>query len=229
MDADLSTLKERLAEISDLNRSLGVLAWDQKVTMPAGGHAARAEAMATLGRIAHSKFVDVEIGRLLERLKPLEESLDYDSDDAGLIRVVRRDWEKQSRVPTELRADMIRAGALGNQIWIEAREKSDFAMFLPALERNLELKRQYVDCFEWSDSPYTALLDDYEPFMETAEVAEVFGTIRPVLSERAMTARPARLPQALLDEVNREIRKLPGISGVGVDVTTKPPGTIEWE
>jgi len=53
--------------------------------------------------------------------------------------------------------------------------------------------------------------------------------IRPVLSERAMTARPARLPQALLDEVNREIRKLPGISGVGVDVTTKPPGTIEWE
>lgn len=183
MDADLRTLKERLAEISDLNRSLGVLAWDQKVTMPAGGHAARAEAMATLGRIAHSNFVDEEIGRLLERLKPLEESLDYDSDDASLIRVVRRDWEKQSRVPTELRADMIRAGALGNQIWIEAREKSDFAMFLPALERNLELKRRYVDCFEWSDSPYTALLDDYEPFMETTEVAEVFGTIRPVLSE----------------------------------------------
>jgi carboxypeptidase Taq len=182
VDADLRTLKERLAEISDLNRSLGVLGWDQKVTMPAGGHPARAEAMATLGRIAHERFVDEEVGRLLERLRPLEETLDYDSDDASLIRVVRRDWEKQSRVPTELRAEMIRAGALGNQVWIDARETSDFSMFLPALERNLELRRRYVECFEWSDSPYTALLDDYEPFMETTEVAEVFGTIRPVLS-----------------------------------------------
>ena len=183
MDADLRRLKERLAEISDIQRSLGVLGWDQKVTMPAGGHPARAEAMATLGRIAHERFVDEEIGRLLERLRPLEESLDYDSDDASLIRVTRRDWEKQRRVPTELRAEMIRAGALGNQIWIEARERSDFASFLPALEQNLELKRRYVECFEWSDSPYTPLLDDYEPFMETREVAEIFGRIRPVLSE----------------------------------------------
>jgi carboxypeptidase Taq len=182
VDADLRTLKERLAEISDLYRALGVLGWDQKVTMPAGGHPARAEAMATLGRIAHERFVDEEVGRLLERLRPLEESLDHDSDDASLIRVVRRDWVKQRRVPTELRAEMIRAGALGNQVWIEARAKSDFAMFLPALERNLELRRQYVECFEWSDSPYTPLLDDYEPFMETTEVAEVFRTIRPVLS-----------------------------------------------
>jgi carboxypeptidase Taq len=188
VDADLRRLKERLAEISDLNRSFGVLAWDQKVTMPAGGHAARAESMATLGRIAHERFVDAEIGKTLERLEPLEQSLEHDSDDASLIRVVRRDWEKQSRVPTELRTESIRAGALGNQVWIEAREKSDFAMFLPALERNLELKRQYVDCFEWSDSPYTPLLDDFEPFMETTEVAEVFGTIRPVLSELVKAA-----------------------------------------
>ena len=183
MDADLRTLRERLAEISDLYRAMGVLGWDQKVTMPPGGHPARAEALATLGRIAHEKFVDDEIGLLLERLRRVEDSLEYDSDDASLIRVTRRDWEKERRVPTELRTELIRAGALGNQIWIEAREKSDFASFLPALERNLELKRRYVECFEWDDSPYTPLLDDYEPFMRTAEVSEVFGAIGPVLTE----------------------------------------------
>ena len=183
MDADLRALKERLAEIADLYGAMGVLGWDQKVTMPPGGHPARAEALATLGRIAHEKFVDDEIGLLLERLRPLEETLEYDSDDASLIRVTRRDWEKQRRVPTELRAEIIRAGALGNQVWIEARAKSDFAGFLPALERNLELKRQYVECFEWDDSPYTPLLDDYEPFMTTSDVSEVFDAIRPVLSE----------------------------------------------
>ncbi|HET9462250.1 MAG TPA: carboxypeptidase M32 [Gaiellaceae bacterium] len=183
MEADLRALRERLAPISDLARAMGVLAWDQKVTMPPGGHPARAEALATLGRIAHEKFVDDEIGLLLDRLHPLEESLEYDSDDASLVRVTRRDWEKQRRVPTDLRAEMIRAAALGNQVWIEARARSDFASFLPALERNLELKRRYVECFEWDDSPYTPLLDDFEPFMQTSEVAEVFATIRPVLTE----------------------------------------------
>src|SRR6188472_1917575 len=183
VDADLRALRERLAEITDLAKTVGVLAWDQKVTMPPGGHPARAEAMATVGRIAHERFVDAEIGNLLERLQPLEESLEYDSDDASLIRVTRRDWEKQRRVPTELRTEMIRSAALGNQVWIEARATNDFAKFLPALERNLDLKRRYVECFEWDDSPYTPLLDDFEPLMQTSEVSEVFATIRPVLSE----------------------------------------------
>jgi carboxypeptidase Taq len=183
VDADLRTLEERLAEITDVRKAMAVLLWDQKVTMPPGGHPSRAEALATLSRIAHEKFVDEEIGRLLERLQPYEESLEYESDDASLIRVTRRDWEKETRVPTELRTEMTRAAAQGNRIWIEARANNDFASFLPALERNLELKRHYVECFEWDDSPYTPLLDDYEPFMKTTEVAEIFGTIRPVLSE----------------------------------------------
>jgi carboxypeptidase Taq len=190
VDADLRTLRERLAEISDLYRAMGVLGWDQRVTMPPLGTPARAEALATIGRIAHEKFVDDEIGRLLERLRPLEESLDYDSDDASLIRVTRRDWEKQRRVPSELRAEMTRAGSQGHIVWVEAREQNDFSSFLPALERNLELKRRYVECFEWDDSPYTALLDDFEPFMQTSEVAEVFDTIQPVLSELVREAPP---------------------------------------
>jgi GMP synthase (glutamine-hydrolysing) len=53
--------------------------------------------------------------------------------------------------------------------------------------------------------------------------------IRPVHSERAMTASPARLPEALAGELNESISALPGISGVAVDLTSKPPGTIEWE
>ena len=56
-----------------------------------------------------------------------------------------------------------------------------------------------------------------------------FVVIRPVLSERAMTARPALLPLVLLAELKDRITALPGISGVALDVTTKPPGTIEWE
>jgi carboxypeptidase Taq len=70
VEGDLRTLRERLAEISDLYRTAAVLRWDQLVMMPPRGSEARAEALATLGRIAHDKFVDDAIGNLLDKLRP---------------------------------------------------------------------------------------------------------------------------------------------------------------
>jgi GMP synthase (glutamine-hydrolysing) len=53
--------------------------------------------------------------------------------------------------------------------------------------------------------------------------------VRPVLSERAMTASATELPTPLIDELREGILALPGISGLALDLTSKPPGTIEWE
>ncbi len=188
MDTAFDDLQSRLAEISDLSRAAGVLAWDQRVTMPPLGTEARAESLATLGRIIHESFVSDEVGALLERLRPFEESHPYDSDEASLIRVTRRDWEKARRVPTELRVQMTRAAARGHHAWVEARKASDFASFLPYLRENVELRRRYAECFEWDDSPYTPLLDDYEPGMTTSEVKEVFDVLRPALTELVESA-----------------------------------------
>lgn len=66
------------------------------------------------------------------------------------------------------------------------------------------------------------------PLSLNGQGAEVV-ILRPVLSERGMTARPAKLPQAFIDEVRDPILGLPAISSLVLDLTTKPPGTIEWE
>ncbi|MGL6278832.1 MAG: carboxypeptidase M32 [Gaiella sp.] len=197
METALRDLRTRLAEVADLTRAAGVLGWDQRVTMPPRGTEARAQQLATLGRIAHERFVDAEVGRLLDRLRPLEESLAYDSDDASLIRVTRRDWEKARRVPAELEEEMTLAAASGHHAWVVARRDDDFGSFLPYLERNVELKRRYVECFDWDDSPYTPLLDDYEPGMRTEEVREVFAVLRPALS--ALVAEAPEVDASFLE------------------------------
>ena len=188
MASPLDELRARLAEGADLRRAAGVLGWEQRVTMPPRGTEARADQLATLGRIAHERFVDDEVGRLLDAAEPLVEALPYDSDDRSLVRVTRRDWEKARRVPTALREEMTRAAARGHHAWVEARRTSDFASFLPYLRTNVDLRRRYVECFEWSDSPYTPLLDDYEPGMQTTEVREVFAVLRPALTEIVASA-----------------------------------------
>jgi carboxypeptidase Taq len=178
MTDDLTTLKTRLAEISDLRRVGALLFWDQQTMMPRAAAPARAEQLATLNRMAHELFVSDETGRLLEAVRTLEDSLDPESDDACLIRVTRQDFEKASRVPGELRAELTRAGSRGLEAWHEAKTKSDFSLFLPALERNVELKHRYIQCFDPADEPYDILLDDYERGMTTAEVRAIFDELK---------------------------------------------------
>jgi carboxypeptidase Taq len=177
--ATFEELRLRLAEINDISRAGAMLGWDQQVMMPPAGAAVRAEQLATLGRIAHEKFTSAEIGRLLEQLEPFEAEHDYDSFEASLVRVTRRDWEKARKVPAELRAEMSRSSALAHPVWVEARKNDDFASFLPALRKNLELRRRYIACFDGDfDEPYDAVLDDYERGMKTAEVRTLFDYLK---------------------------------------------------
>jgi carboxypeptidase Taq len=178
MDERLAELRLRLGEVSDLRSALALLDWDQMVMMPPAGAAVRAHRVATLERVSHERFIDPRIGELLDQLGDLEESLPYDSDDASLIRVTRRDWEKASRVPADLAAEQARAASEGMEAWVTAREQDDYASFRPWLDRHLDLKRQYIACFEPAGDPYDVLLDDYEPGMKTSEVEAVFDRLR---------------------------------------------------
>jgi len=178
MSQALQELRERLAEIHDLSSAAGLLGWDQQTMMPARAAPLRAEQLGTLSRLVHERIADDAIGRLLDRLGPLEEDPDADPVDAALVRVTRRDWERARRVPGALAAELARASARGFQAWEAARARSDFAAFLPALRRNVELKREYIACFDGFDDPYDVLLDDYEEGMTSAEVAALFAQLR---------------------------------------------------
>jgi carboxypeptidase Taq len=171
----------------------------------------RAEQRATIGRIAHEKFTSDEIGHLLEDLRPYEESLPYDSDEASLIRVARRDYEKARRIPNALQAEMTRVAALAMDAWIEARKKSDYSLFLPHLQKNIELKFKYVECFDATDSVYDPLLDDFERGMKTAQVKTVFDDLKrdlipliAAIAERADTVSDACLHGHFPMEKQRE-------------------------
>jgi carboxypeptidase Taq len=178
MESKFVELKTRLAEIHDLNKIGQLLSWDQQTHMTPGGAAVRAEQRSTLGRLAHEKFTSDEIGRLLDDLRPYEASLPYDSDEASLIRVARKDYEKARRVPNDLQAEMTRTAALAMNVWVEARKQADYALFLPHLQKTIELKLKYVECFDTTDSVYDPLLDDFERGMKTAQVKHVFDDLK---------------------------------------------------
>jgi carboxypeptidase Taq len=178
MSDRIEDLRRRLAELVDVRNAAHVLGWDQQTMMPPNGGPTRAESLATLERISHNMFVAPETGRLLDAAAAEVNGAAEDSDDARLVQVVRRRFEKARRVPTELAADLARAASLGQEAWVQARRRSDFAAFAPYLERNIELARRYVECFDEFETPYDALLDDYEPGMTSAEVRTLFEELK---------------------------------------------------
>jgi carboxypeptidase Taq len=184
MSERLDALKQRMAQLADLGHASSLANWDQQTMMPPRGAESRAESLATLTRISHELFIDDDTGRLLEGSAAELDGADADSDDVRLVTLVERQWNKARRVPPELAAEMTRAASMGQEAWIAARERSDFAAFAPYLERNYELARRYIECHAGADGfecPYDVMLDDYEPQMPTAEVARLFDELKAAL------------------------------------------------
>jgi carboxypeptidase Taq len=171
-------LLRRLGEISDLERATYLASWDQETKMPPLGAPARAEQLATLARLRHERGTAPELGELIEELRGLEETSTPESFEASVVRVARRDFEKKRRVPSELSAELTRAGSLGYAAWLEARDARDFEVLRPHLERRLALTHEYVACHEPFDDPYDVLLDDHEPGMRTADAAAIFARLK---------------------------------------------------
>jgi len=175
-DDMLAELKTRLLEIADLNAAASVLGWDQATYMPKGGAAARGRQGAMLRRLAHERLVDPALGRLADALAPQADRLS--EDDACLIRVVRRDFDKAIKVPAEYVA---RANALGTasyDAWTRARPANDFAAMVPFLERLLDVSREYAEFFAPYDHIADPFIDDADEGMTTASVQALFAALR---------------------------------------------------
>ena len=177
MSEKFEQLKERLGEVEDIGRAASVLGWDQQVNMPPGGSEARGQQLATLSKIAQEKFITDEVGRLIDDLK--QELDGADTDEAALVRVAARNYDKAKRVPPSFIAEQAIATSKAFDAWLEARGKSDFSIFQPHLEKVVELVHKYVSFFPPGDHPYDTLLDDYEPGMKTSDVKAIFDRLRP--------------------------------------------------
>jgi len=168
----------RMGEIADMQAAVALLRWDQNTYMPPGGTEARALQLATLSKTAHDWFVSDEIGELIEALEGSVVDVDYDSFEASLLRVARREYDRQRRLPSELVAELSKATSLGQSAWQEARAASDFSRFQPHLAKILDLSRQKAEALGFQDRIYDALLDEFEPQMKTTQLETLFGELK---------------------------------------------------
>jgi carboxypeptidase Taq len=179
-------LVEHLKTVHDLNMAQSILSWDMETVMPEGGAGARAQQLSTLARLSHEIFTGDKTAHLLDDAAAEVTNAAYDSNEASMIRVVEHDYEDATKFPSEFVAEISRVTTLAHQVWAEARAKSDFKHFVPALQNIIDLMRQaaeYLGYDKKNGHPYDALLGQYERGMTTAMVKQIFDDHRPALVE----------------------------------------------
>ncbi|RME98685.1 MAG: carboxypeptidase M32 [Chloroflexi bacterium] len=176
LNQKLQRLQSLLKDVTNLNNASALLGWDQQTYMPPGGAAARAEQLATLEKLAHQLFTTDEIGQLLADLA--DAGFEYDSDEAALVRVARREYDLARKLPPALVEEMSRTFSLAQQIWQKARAEKDFSQFQDILAKIVDLNIQAAEAYGYDDNIYDALLNQFEPGMKTAEVDAVFNQLK---------------------------------------------------
>lgn len=180
-------MREAMKELISLDRERGVIAhiaallgWDQETYLPEAGLDERAEQLALVEALAHEKAVNPRIGELLARL---EGEKDLSGQERAYLRVSRREYDKETKLPASLVSEMARQTSISQAAWVQAKKNNDFKRFAPHLATMIRLNLEKASALNPGAAPYDVLLDLYEYGSTEKAIAGVFSVMKRDLAE----------------------------------------------
>ncbi|HVV73284.1 MAG TPA: carboxypeptidase M32, partial [Verrucomicrobiae bacterium] len=226
-------LLKRARELAVISTAVETLNWDLETGMPSKALAFRAEQLTHFGGERHRLFTAKTVGEWISACE--QHPFEPGEPEAANVREWRRLYNRATKLPASLVEKFERSRAHARAAWKEARQRSEFKIFRPHLEKLVELNRRRADCWGFEESPYDALLAEYEPGARTAQVRSLFAELRPAIGEILHRAveNSAGIPKDRLagnypveaqQALNREVAEAIGFDfGAGrIDTTTHP-------
>jgi carboxypeptidase Taq len=167
-----------LRETALLQSTFSLLGWDEQTGMPSGAADYRGEQMAYLAGIIHRRRTDNRLGEWLDELGDSSLCAEPHSVEGTIVRESKRQFERQSKLPDSLVMELTRTAVQGQHNWQHARKESDFSIFMPSLQKLIQLKQEEADAIGYTECRYDALLDEYEPWETTARVKNILEGLR---------------------------------------------------
>ena len=225
-------LLEKVHELTDLRATAGVMGWDRETNMPKAGDPARIQQMTTLRRLIHERATSPELGALIDAAAAELAGAEPDSDEAALIRVLRYDYDRATKLPKAFVVRMATTSAQARAVWEQARQDDDFASFRPWLEQLVDIQRELAELYGYTDEPYDALLESYELGARTAGVRATFDAVRaatvPLVAAIRERGRPIddRLLHQSYDVAEQQAFARYIAEAVGYDLSRGHLGTV---
>lgn len=236
MSADFAPYQQlltRARELARVDAAAALLQWDEETYMPRAALEFRAEQMAFFSGWSHRQFTAPEVGDWIKACE--DHGFAPDSDEAANLRNWRWAYDRATKLAPELVEEFHRASTLGRQAWADARQRNEFPLFQPHLEKLLELSRRMADGWGWSECRYDALLEGHERGAKASALRTLFSELRPAIvkvlgpaAEQSRQTPPdvleADYPVEAQIAFNREVAEAVGFdfNAGRIDTTTHP-------
>jgi carboxypeptidase Taq len=193
-------LEQEFRHLHAFRSAASVLRWDSAVMMPRGSSDLRGEQLAALETECHSLLTSPRVSRLLDRAEANVPGIE--EWQRANLRERRRERDHAIATPRNLVSRLAKATARAEVKWLEAKQKSDFALFAPHLEEVVSLSRNKAALLgkALNLDPYDALLDEFSPGMTSAEIEGIFTTLGrrlPGLIQEVIDLQAKRPPQEI--------------------------------
>jgi carboxypeptidase Taq len=182
-------LEQHYGTLGKLWAANSLLFWDRNVVMKPGSAAVHGEVASAMAAVHAEKATDPRIEHWLGEAEAERSRLD--AWQAANLTEMRRLYRHASAVPTELKIRQARLGAEMSQAWQKARAENDFGSFAPYMRQMVELVREIAGhkAVALGLKPYDALMDEYDPGVNSELVDGVFGALKlrlPALLEQVL-------------------------------------------
>lgn len=186
----IAKLNEYEAAAYALRYTTSVLFLDGATAAPKASYTGRGKAVGYLSELSYKQTVNEEIVETLETLMGDKEHLDEITYRRA--EVLKERYDNMHVMPMEEYTAYEELVNEASAVWHEAKEKSDYAMFAPYLEKMIAYQRRYAERKDSSRKPYDVLLDEYENGLNTETLDRFFATIREELTPvvRELESRP---------------------------------------
>ncbi len=176
--AKLSDLTARLRRVHVLGSVAGLLGWDEQVNLPPGAAEQRGEQMGLLAELAHAEATAPGLGAALAAAETLDARGELADDERVVVTAARRDYDRATKLPSELVAEKARLSSEAYHAWAAARAARDFGAFAPFLEKHLAIARREAELLGYGERPYDLAIDRHDPGLDAARVDALFTRLR---------------------------------------------------
>ena len=173
--SNIEELKKLVKNMNCLRQSLGIVYWDMCVNMPKVAGESRGNVIGYLSSEYYKMITSVEVKKLIDELENEKELSEF---EVAMISDIKDAYNETKKIPEDIYAEFSVDSAKSSMAWEEAKNKSDFSIFEPHLEKMVNYKRQFANFYGYEKHPYDALLNQYEKGMTVEIIDEVFGNLR---------------------------------------------------
>ncbi|MDZ5711968.1 carboxypeptidase M32 [Jeotgalibacillus haloalkalitolerans] len=176
----LETVKKdfitHLNKISAYEEALGLIFWDLRTGAPKKAIEQRSEVIGTLSSEVFNMSTSDQMAEYIQELNNHKSELDELT--VKMLEECEKEFNRNRKIPEDEFKKYVVLKSKAENVWEEAREKSDFSLFEPYLKELVDTTRRFIEYWGYEGNPYNTLLDMYEPGVTVEVLDEVFGKVR---------------------------------------------------